>query len=67
MWVAVDDETSQRCKVDSEVPRGTVLGPLLFLLFINNLTNQVSAGTITRLFADDCLSLAYREIKTEGD
>ena len=65
MWVAVDGETPQKCKVDSGVPQGTVLGPLLFLIFINDLPNQVSAGTITRLFADDCL--AYREIKTEGD
>jgi len=65
MWVAVDGETSQKCKVDSGLPQGTVLGPLLFLLFINDLPDQVSPGTITRLFADDCL--AYREIKSEGD
>jgi len=32
---------------------------------INDLPNQVSPGTITCLFADDCL--AYREIKTECD
>ena len=64
-WVAVDGETSQKCKVDSGVPQDTVLGPLLFLLFINDLLDQVSPGTITRLFADDCL--AYREIKSEAD
>ena len=62
MWVAVDGETSQKCKVDSGVPQDTVLGPSLFLLFINDLPDQVSPGTITRLFADVCL--AYREIKS---
>ena len=56
MWVAVDGETSQKCKVDSGVPQGTVFGPLLFLLFINDLPGQVSPGTITRLFAYDCMS-----------
>ena len=60
MWVAVDGETSQMCKVVSGVPQGTVLGLLLFLLFINDLPNQVSPGTTTRLFANDCL--AYREL-----
>ena len=65
MWVAVDGETSHKCKVVSGVPQGTVLDSLLFLLFINDLPNQVSPGTTTRLFADECL--AYREIKSDGD
>ena len=47
----------------SGVPQGTVFGPLLFLVHINDLPSVVSFKV--RLFAYDCL--IYRNIKNKED
>ena len=39
--------------VKSDVPQGTVLGPLMFLLYINDIDENISS--MVRLFADDCI------------
>ena len=61
--VVVDDSSSESARVRSGVPQGTVLGPLLFLTYINDLPSTVSSQV--RLFPDDCL--LYRPIKCRAD
>ena len=63
--VLVDGARSSAAPVTSGVPQGTVLGPLLFLIYINDISDVLSPGTVIRLFADD--SLLYRTIKSRED
>lgn len=62
-YVLYDQVPSENLPVTSGVPQGSVLGPLLFLVFINDITDSISC-TI-RLFADDCI--IYREINSHSD
>ena len=63
--VLVDGSFSKSSPVLSGVPQGTVLGPLLFLIYINDIHKDLSPGTFIRLFADD--GLLYRIIRTVAD
>jgi len=61
--VLVDGCTSSSKKVLSGVPQGTVLGPLMFLLYINDIDTNITSSI--RHYADDCV--LYRVIKSPQD
>ena len=58
--VVVDNATSDIASVTSGVPQGTVLGPTLFLIYINDIADNITSNI--RLFADDCV--LYRTINS---
>ena len=60
--VLVGNENSERFPVTSGVPQGSVLGPLLFLLFINDLPEEIRNHV--SLFADD-LKMHGRSLERE--
>lgn len=61
--VVINGTASQWRKVISGIPQGSILGPILFIIFVNDLPEVV--GSTCRLFADDCK--LYRTVSSEQD
>ena len=61
--VVLDGTESDSSWVSSGVPQGSVLGPILFLIYINDLPDCVNSNV--RLFADD--TILYRKINSSTD
>lgn len=63
MYMFLNGESSISVSVSSGVPQGTVFGPLVLLLYINDITRNIWPPLW--LFADDCL--LYRVTDSQND
>ena len=63
--VIIDGKKSKNAPVRSGVPQGSILGPLLFVLFIDDMPELISKDTHIALYADD--TKIWRQIKTWED
>jgi hypothetical protein len=63
--VTLDGTCSAWLPVASGVPQGSILGPILFLLYINDLPDILSPDTLCAIFADD--TKIYRQITDIAD
>lgn len=62
-FVHCGNQSSDILEVTSGVPQGTVLAPILFLLYIDDIAYNINATV--RMFADDCI--IYKVIKNKND
>jgi hypothetical protein len=61
--VRVGGHLSEEVRVTSGVPQGSVLGPFLFLAYVNDISRNIESTII--LFADDWV--IYRKVTNKGD
>ena len=63
-YVKINNSSSDTHKVTSGVPQGSVLGPTLFIYFINDLPNVITDANV-KVFADD--TKVYKSINKNED
>ena len=64
-FVITEDAISNESDVISGIPQGTVLGPILFLIFISDIDENVS--NFTSMFADDTRLIGNIESEEDAE
>ena len=63
--VLISGKFSSMKSAQSGVPQGSILGPLLFIIFIDDIAGGISPGTHLSLYADD--TKIWRQISSDTD
>ena len=68
--VVINGQTSEAYKINADVPQGSLLGPTLFLIFINDLPSEIVSSV--NMYADDTTvyeqtSKTYKDINLASD
>ena len=63
--VSINGHLSEPQDVSAGVPQGSVLGPLLFVIYINDLPLHTGENTLVDMFADDTTISAHNTCKQE--
>jgi ribonucleases P/MRP protein subunit RPP40 len=64
-WVVIGNEKSEKSPVESGVPQGTILGPPLFTVHIDDIDLEALVAELVVKFADD--TKGAKEIRSEED
>ena len=57
--VQIDDKTSEKLQIDFGVPQGSILGPVLFNLYVRTISSD---GRSNYLYADDTTMLRHTKV-----
>jgi hypothetical protein len=62
--VVIDHFYSPICSVISGVPQGSVLGPILFIIYVNDIDSVCCGDTTLQLFADEMFSVTLASVSS---
>ena len=61
-FTEIDNQLSDYGKVSCGVPKGSILGPLLFLVYVNDIPQAVKSNLFLYL-NDSCLMFQYKDVQ----